>query len=168
MTSNEQIMGALDTLRSGVYIVTSSYRKKPAGCTCVWICRVSFEPPLIGVSLARGRNTLETIEAGRRFCINVMGDSGLRLAKRFGFPGEPGSDRFQGVDMTRGKSGSPVLENAVSYIDCQLHGVIPIGDHRLVLGKIIDAAVKSPERPMLYDPAAFYSPPQQRGAVSHA
>jgi 3-hydroxy-9,10-secoandrosta-1,3,5(10)-triene-9,17-dione monooxygenase reductase component len=168
MTSNEDIVGALDTLRSGVYVVTSSYRKKPAGCTCVWICRVSFEPPLVGVSLARGRHTLETIEAGRRFCINVMGESGLRLARRFGFPAEPGDDRFRGVEYARSKSGSPILEAAVSFIDCHLHGVIPIGDHRLVLGKIIDAQVRSQERPMLYDPQAFYTIPQQRGAVSHA
>jgi flavin reductase (DIM6/NTAB) family NADH-FMN oxidoreductase RutF len=168
MASSEQILSALDTLRSGVYVVTTSFRRRPAGCTCVWISRVSFDPPLIGVSLRSTRHTLEVIEAGKRFCVNVLGESGLGLARRFGFTPETVADRFAGVEFTRSKGGSPVLASAVSFIDCQLYGVIPVGDHRLVLGRIIDGAVKAPERPMLYDPQSFYSAEQQRGAASEA
>ena len=135
MASSEQILSALDTLRCGVYIVTSSFRKNPAGCTCVWITRLSFDPPLIGVSLAPERNTLKVIESGKRFCVNVMGESGLPMARRFGFSndGEVGpADKFDGVTYTRSKSGALLLDNAVSFIDCNLHSVMAMGDHMLV------------------------------------
>ncbi len=41
---DEQLVSVFDTMRSGVYIVTSAYRRKPAGCTAVWVCRASFKP----------------------------------------------------------------------------------------------------------------------------
>jgi len=152
-----------DKMRSGVYVVTSAYRRKPAGCTAVWISRASFEPPLLAINLAPGRHTMRTIEKSRRLCVNVLGESGLQLAKHFGFTSGLNTDKFQSVAYHIGASGSPILAVAIGYFDCRVVSVMPAGDHTLVLAEVIDAAVVRSEKPLVYDSQMFYT-----GITQHA
>src|SRR6185436_13489210 len=87
---------AQETVRSGLYIVTSAYRRVVAGCTCVWVTRAAFMPPVMGVCLAPTRQTFEAASAGGRFCINVLGEGSLELARRFGFQTGYDADKFAG------------------------------------------------------------------------
>ncbi|MBN2083243.1 flavin reductase [bacterium] len=153
---DDKLIEAFDTIRSGVYIVTSAYRRKPAGCTVVWLSRVSFDPPLLAVHLAPGGHTFETITKGKRFCVNILGDSGLLLARAFGFASGSTQNKFEDIPYTSSASGSPLLESAIGYIDCKLQSMTPVGDHVMVIGEIIDAARTSEEQPMIYDPHTFY------------
>jgi 3-hydroxy-9,10-secoandrosta-1,3,5(10)-triene-9,17-dione monooxygenase reductase component len=159
---DENLIKTFDTMRSGVYIVTSSYRRKPGGCTAVWVCRASFTPPLVAVHLAPFGHTLQTIERGKRFCINVVGDSGLTVARNFGFKSGHSSEKFKDVPYTLSPGGSPILDVAVSYIDCKLTSMSLTGDHNMVIGKVLGAAITSTDAPLIYDPATFYIPPAER------
>lgn len=162
MADIERFSKPLEHLRSGVYIVTSAYRNSPAGCTCVWVTRVSFKPPLIAVNLEPGCHTFLTIERGKRFCVNVVSEMDLLLARRFGFTSGHEVKKFRDVGYHRGQSGSPVLDSAVSYLDCKLHGIFKVGDHRMVVGELIDAAIQGDEEPMIYEPRDFYTEPTPR------
>ncbi len=154
--AEKQLIEAFDTIRSGVYIVTSAYRRKPAGCTAVWLSRISFTPPLLGVHLTPDSHTYETIQRGKRFCANVLGESSLALARRFGFSSGHHSDKFEDVSYHKSPGGSPILDVAVAYIDCEVVETMAVGDHCLVIGQIIAAQRVSEEAPMIYDPATFY------------
>jgi len=147
---------AFDTMHSNVYIVTSSYRRKPAGCTAVWINRASFDPPLVSVHMQPKCHTMDTIRKGKRLCINVLDNQSLLLARRFGFSSGWETDKFADVPYKNSLNGSPVLEAAVSYIDCKLKKEIPVGDHILVIAEVMDAAVVREDSPLLYDPNTFY------------
>jgi flavin reductase (DIM6/NTAB) family NADH-FMN oxidoreductase RutF len=157
-----KFLDEFDTMRSGVYIVTSKYRNQPAGCTCVWVTRASFNPPLIAVNMSPVRHTFQTIEQSRRLCVNVMGESGLELARFFGFHSGHLEKKFQNVEHHNGESGAPILAQAVSYLDCKLHSVVPVGDHRLVIAEVIAAAIQHPEAPLIYNPNQFYAQQMDR------
>lgn len=156
MDDKERFSQPLEQMRSGIYIVTSSYKNQPAGCTCVWVSRVSFNPPLLAVNLDPARHTLATIKQGKRFCINIMGESGLELSRHFGFTSGHDVKKFAKVDYRRSECGSPILAEAVSYLDCKLSQVVSVGDHLMVLGELIDAAVQQDETPLVYDPTSYY------------
>jgi 3-hydroxy-9,10-secoandrosta-1,3,5(10)-triene-9,17-dione monooxygenase reductase component len=156
MPSLELNLDALELLRSGVYIVTSAYRNQPAGCTCVWVTRVSFAPPLMAVLLDPGRHTLKTIEHGRRFCINVLGERSVSLARNFGFTSGHDQKKFEYAAYTKSPLGSPVLAEAISWIDCALEGIETVGDHRMVTGSIRESQIVSDEEPLIYNPRTFY------------
>lgn len=161
MASNENFLPVLNLMQSGVFIVTSAYKNVPAGCTCVWVTRVSFSPPLLAVNLAPLRHTLATIEAGKRFCVNILGEDGIKLARSFGSRSGHDVKKFKDVGYRKSKGGSPVLDIAVGYLDCSLHSVVPAGDHRIVLGEITDAAIVSDKRVLTYRPTDFYRSGQQ-------
>ncbi len=153
---NERFSKPLEQMRSGIYIVTSAYKNQPAGCTCVWVSRVSFDPPLLAVNLDPSRHTFAAIKQGKRFCINIMGESGLKLSHHFGFTSGHDIKKFANVDYRRSESGSPILADAISYLDCELDQVVSLGDHMMVLGNLVDAAVQRDEPPLVYDPNSYY------------
>ena len=161
MKQPEQFSLPLELLRSGIYIFTTAYKNQPAGCTCVWVSRVSFNPPLLAVHLDPARHTFATLERGKRFCINIMGQTGLELSRHFGFTSGHDIKKFAKVDYRRDTSGSPILAEAVSYLDCKLTKLVSLGDHWMVLGELVDAAVQSDEVPMVYDPVSYYLDQEQ-------
>ena len=156
MVETMKFTPVFDTMRHNLYIVTSSYRRKPAGCTAVWVNRASFEPPLVSVNLQPKCHTLHTVEKGKRLCVNVLSEQSLLLARRFGFTSGWDSDKFEDVEYRVSPNGSPVLAAAVSYLDCKVRKVLPIGDHTMVIAEVLDAAVVRDDTPLLYDPNTFY------------
>jgi flavin reductase (DIM6/NTAB) family NADH-FMN oxidoreductase RutF len=168
LTTVEKFAHSLEKMRSGLYIVTSAYRGTLAGCTCVWVTRSSFAPPLLSVCLAPTRHTFGVIELSKRFCINVMGEDGVELARKFGFTSGNKEQKFEGVANHLSENGTPVLDAALSYLDCKVVMITPIGDHRLVAGELVDAAVQHEGKPLVYDPESFYVDEAERALMTQA
>lgn len=164
----EQFAQSLEKMRSGLYIVTSSYRGTLAGCTCVWVTRASFAPPLLSVCLAPTRHTLGIIEQGKRFCVNVLGSEDAELARKFGFTTGAKDKKFTDIEYHRSANGSPILDAALSYLDCKLVSIAPVGDHRLVIGELVEAAVQHEGVPLIYDPETFYADESEQAHMIHA
>lgn len=147
---------ALETLRSGLYVVTSQKDGELAGCTAVWVSRVSFNPPLLAVTLAPTRHTYKVIEKSRRFCINVLGESSLDVARRFGFnTGDSG--KFEHVQYHVSESEMPVLDQAVAWFDCTVASILETGDHRVLIGEVQASARQGNEKPAVYIAESFYA-----------
>lgn len=148
---------AQESLRSGIYVVTSAHRRVTAGCTCVWVSRASFMPPLMAVSLATSRQTFDVVKTSSRLCINILGESQHELARMFGFNTGYEVDKFAGVPLRKGKSGAPIIESCAAYLDCKVQSIIEAGDHSIVLAEVIDAGQLSNERPAVYVAESFYA-----------
>jgi flavin reductase (DIM6/NTAB) family NADH-FMN oxidoreductase RutF len=111
----------------------------------------------MSVCLAPTRHTFEVLKAGGRFCINVLGENDLDLARTFGFNTGYEVDKFADVAWHKGKSGAPVLDTAVAFLDCRVESIVESGDHRIVLGEVIDAGVQSTDKPAVYIAENFYA-----------
>lgn len=162
MVENVNLTQVFDTLCNNVYIVTSAYRKRFAGCTAIWINRASFDPPLICVHLQPGCHTLQTITKGQRFCINLLDSSSLALARRFGFTSGHSENKFQDTGYRLSANGSPIMDAAISYFDCQVVSITRVGDHDQVVGEVVAAGVVRGGTPLIYDPTTFYPSLNQR------
>jgi flavin reductase (DIM6/NTAB) family NADH-FMN oxidoreductase RutF len=152
----EKLAQALDTLRSGLFVVTSANNGEQAGCTAVWVSRVSFNPPLLAVTLSPTRHTCKVIEDSKQFAINVLGESQLDLARRFGFNTGPDSKKFEGQVIRMVEGGLPVLEGCAAYFVCRVSQVFNVGDHKLFIGEVAEASMGSGERPAVYSAETFY------------
>lgn len=162
MLDKEKLAQSLETLRSGIFVVTSINGAEVAGCTVVWISRVSFNPPLLAVTLSPARHTFATIEASGKFCINVLGEGSLDTARRFGFNAGPDSSKFSQVSYHYGESGLPVLDTAVAYFECRVSQILEVGDHKLVIGEVLRSALQSSEKPAVYVAESFYAESQNQ------
>jgi flavin reductase (DIM6/NTAB) family NADH-FMN oxidoreductase RutF len=139
------------TVPTGVSIVTVRSGDKINGMTAAWVTQVSFKPPMIAVSIAPQRYTHGLIKESGCFCINALPVESMDVAKHFGFKSGRKTDKFKGVSYTDALKGSPVLESAYAYAECEVVHTYEAGDHTLFIGSVIDSAqLKEGASPLIF------------------
>jgi len=76
--------------------------------------------------------------------VNVLKKGQLELARRFGTRSGRNEDKLAGIRWRPGRTGAPILEQALAYFDCELAGRHRAGDHELVLGRVVDGKILDP------------------------
>jgi flavin reductase (DIM6/NTAB) family NADH-FMN oxidoreductase RutF len=140
------VMGHFPT---GVTIITADGGEgAPVGLACNSFSSISLDPPLVSFAVARGSSTWPTIQASGRFCVNIMASIHEDLSRTFA---RKDVDRFAGV-VHAPRAGGPGLEEAMAWIDCEIHDVSEAGDHLIVLGRVTDMEAREDEdgRPLVF------------------
>jgi 4-nitrophenol 2-monooxygenase / 4-nitrocatechol 4-monooxygenase, reductase component len=134
---------------SGVAVVTTLRADgTPCGLTASAVCSVSLEPTLLLVCVERSSETHGCIQRCGTFAVNVLREGkGETLARRFA-AWEKG-DKFRGVAFRPEHTGAPVLDDALAWLDCRLHGECDGGDHTVFVGEVL-AAEAEEGTPLVY------------------
>jgi 3-hydroxy-9,10-secoandrosta-1,3,5(10)-triene-9,17-dione monooxygenase reductase component len=144
-----QVLGHFPT---GVTVVTSMDGDEPVGFTVGSFTSVSLEPPLVGFLAMEESDRWRQIRASGRFCVNVLADSHGDLCWQFAKTSITAP--FEGVAWhPSSTTGAPVLDEAIAWIDCDLHAVVDAGDHHFVMGRVQDlhhAAADDDPRPLIF------------------
>ena len=122
----------------GVVVVTLDGGAGPVGFTATSLASVSLDPPLVGFFADNGSSSWPKIQQTGAFCVNILGEHQEDVCRRFASK-EP--DKFAGLGWTPAGSGSPQLEGAIAWIDCDIDQVVQTGDHVLALGAVRDLDV---------------------------
>ena len=122
-----QVLGHFCT---GVTVITAP---GPAGFACQAFAALSLDPPLVLFCPGRSSVTWPVIARAGHFCANVLADGQQELARRFG---TSGGDKFAGVPWSPAPSGAPVLDGALTWVQCVVQAVHEAGDHYLVTGRV--------------------------------
>jgi flavin reductase (DIM6/NTAB) family NADH-FMN oxidoreductase RutF len=133
---------------TGVAIVTARAGDgSPRGLTANAITSVSLEPLLVLVCVGLEAETHAAIEATGGFAINVLPAAAERLARRFADDGR--ANKFDGVSHRSETTGAPILDAALAWLDCRLHGAHEGGDHTIFVGEVLAADAQDGE-PLLF------------------
>ena len=135
----------------GVYIVSARTKERMNGMTAAWIAQVSMNPVLLMVSIAPARYTYGLIRESGYFAINVLAEGQEGLAQSFGFRSGRKHDKFQNIPYFDAPNGSPVLKDAMAFLECKLTDAFTAGDHSLFIGSIVEAGLlKSDQPPLIF------------------
>lgn len=137
------------TFATGITVITCPGSPGPQGCTANAVLSVSLEPPLMLVSLGETSRTRQAIEAAGAFAINVLPDSADGDTLCTAFAGRA-PDKFADAAHRPGSTGSPLLEAALGWFDCEVVDVHEAGDHALFLGRVVAAGQRDG------DPLVFF------------
>ncbi|MFH8506326.1 flavin reductase family protein [Streptomyces flaveolus] len=154
--SNDEFRAAMSRLASGVVLVTAQEppldpddpgapRGEDVGMTATAFMSVSLEPPLVLVSLREGSRMDDLLDEQPVWAVSVLSESQRHIAGRFAMKGRV-SDRllFEDIPYVRGEvSGSPLVGGALATLECRTEQRIPAGDHTLVIGRVLTAALPS-------------------------
>lgn len=121
---------------TGVTIVTGLHGDEPVGFTIGSFTSVSLEPPMVGFLPQTNSTTWEAMATGGSFCVNVLSRDQADLCWKFAKSGNE-AERFAGVDWHAAPTGSPIIDRAVAWIDCDVEEVYKMGDHYFVLGRVV-------------------------------
>jgi flavin reductase (DIM6/NTAB) family NADH-FMN oxidoreductase RutF len=118
----------------------------PHGLTISSFMAVSIRPPLILICIDFASLTLEHFRSGPFFAVNVLTDAQQDLSVTFA---EKPEGRFEGVVWSPGETGAPLLEGALSTLECRVDRVLDAGDHAVIFGEVVRAECHA-GRPLLY------------------
>jgi 3-hydroxy-9,10-secoandrosta-1,3,5(10)-triene-9,17-dione monooxygenase reductase component len=145
-----QVLGHFPT---GVTVVTGMYEGEPIGFTIGSFTSVSLDPPLVGFLPMTTSDRWHKIRASGSFCVNVLGHAHDDLCWQFS---KSSIERpFEGVSWAPSPiTGSPVLAEAIAWMDCTITEVVDAGDHHFVMGLIVELEHAAPDTDPM--PLLFY------------
>lgn len=133
---------------TGVVVVTADTPDGPVGLAIGTFTSVSLDPPLVAFLPDRASTSWPRMEAAGSFCVNVLADDQLDVCRRFA---ARGADRYAGLAWRAGATGAPVLDGVLAWIDCTVESVADAGDHRFVIGRVVDLGIaRDDARPLLF------------------
>jgi|SRR5438105_1855101 len=137
---------ALSHFASGVTIVTTEHDGKPYGMTVASFASLSLHPPLVLVCVENSVKTHEAIGAAQKFGVSILTQEQADISAKFASRRD---DKFEGVAVTRGELGVPLIANALTTLECALRESLPGGDHTIFVGEVVDAQTRDGV-PLLY------------------
>ena len=147
----DDVAGLFRRLTLGVYAVGVTDGQRRDAFTAAWIMQASFDPLILAVSINPANASYELLHATGSFTVNVLKQGQLELARRLGTRSGRNEDKLAGIRARPGRLGSPILEDALAYFECELMGRTRAGDHELVLGRVVDGKILDRDaRPLIY------------------
>ncbi|MFJ4208059.1 flavin reductase [Paenarthrobacter sp. NPDC089675] len=134
---------------TGVTLITAAGSDdEPAGMVVGTFSSVSLDPPLVAFMPDVRSTSWPKIREAGSFCANVLTAGQQNVCRAFSRKAE---DRFSANQWGDTPSGSPRLEGAAAWIDCDIEDVIRAGDHDIVIGRVKALGVgSSKELPLLF------------------
>ena len=136
---------AVGRLVGSMSIVTTKRQEVSGAMLASWVSQATFNPPGLTVAVAKDRAIESLLFKGDNFVLNVLAEGKhIPLMKHFLKPFAPGEDRFEGIATESADNGSPILSDALAYVECQVVNRMECGDHWLIYavaqqGKVLDS-----------------------------
>lgn len=129
-----ELRRCLGSFVTGVTVITVlDDNGAPIGMTANSFNSVSLDPPLIVWSLRTSASTFPAYSKARRFVVNILSEDQVEISNRFA---RSGPDRFDGVAVTSGIDGVPLIDGCAAHLECRTEATYPGGDHLLFLGRV--------------------------------
>ncbi len=137
---------AIGRISGGLYIITTKKGDRSGAMVASWVTQASFDPPGFTVAVAKDRAIESLLQVGDQFILNILEEGNYQtlmkhFLKRFG----PGEDRFAGVNTHTANNGSPILADALAYLECEVVSRMECADHWIVYNKVTDGRVSKPD-----------------------
>lgn len=137
---------ALRKIPHGVYVIGVVQDGRLNAFTGTWLTQVSFAPPLVAMGIRKDSHSLSMIRQAKVFSVNILGKDQKAIAEHFVKPATVIGEKLKDVPHHAGKTGSPLLDEAIAFVECEVREIAnETGDHAVVIGEVIEAGVRKDE-----------------------
>ncbi|HLO52403.1 MAG TPA: diflavin flavoprotein [Kamptonema sp.] len=137
---------ALGRISGGLYIITAQKGEVSGAMLASWVMQASFKPLGLTIAVAKDRAIESMMHTGDKFVLNVLSENNYQaLMKHFLKRFPPGADRFAGVKTQPASNGSPILTEALAYLECQVTSRMEVSDHHIVYATVDNGRVSDPD-----------------------
>lgn len=124
-----------------ISVVTVGRGGAENGLTVSWVSPVSFDPPQFMIAIDQHHYSMDFLQSTKNFAINILREDQQRLAGHFARQSMSKEDKLEQVRTHEATTGAAILSDAVAFFDCELTAIHEVGDHYLVIGRVVDAGV---------------------------
>lgn len=134
---NTELEKSLGRISSGLYIITAKKGEIQSAMLASWVTQASLNPLGVAIAVSKDRAIESLMHVGDRFVLNVLEEGNYQaLMKHFLKRFAPGADRFAGVKTYPANNGSPILADALAYIECEITTRMDCGDHWVIYSTV--------------------------------
>jgi flavorubredoxin/flavin reductase (DIM6/NTAB) family NADH-FMN oxidoreductase RutF len=138
-TNVEQAVGRIV---GSLCVVTAKQGDISSAMLASWVAQASFNPPGLTIAVAKDRAVESLTHSGDKFVLNILKEGNhLGLMKQFLKPFSPAQDRFADVATEEAENGSPILKDALAYLECSVQNRLESSDHWLVYATVENGKV---------------------------
>jgi len=139
----------------GLYAVSCANEGEVNLFTANWLTQVSFDPPLLAVSVEKISKSLPMILRSRIFTVNVLRSGDRELAGKLGKSALQYPDKLVNIPFHLGLNGCPILDNALAWLACEIRNTVEAGDSTLIIAEVIDTDILGEGQPLTMNEAGF-------------
>ena len=149
--SQSDFRRAMGCFATGVTIITLDDDGQVHGMTANAFASVSLEPMLVLVCVDRKARTHAHLHARKRFGVNILSQSQEAVSGYYAQPDREHdkAEELAGARFDRTSHGTPVLHEALAYLECRLHITHEAGDHTIFIAEVEDIVVRQGD-PLLF------------------
>jgi flavorubredoxin/flavin reductase (DIM6/NTAB) family NADH-FMN oxidoreductase RutF len=130
---DSEIERALGRISGGLYLITATKGELSGAMLASWVTQASLEPMGIAIAVAKDRAIESLMHPGDRFVLNILEEGNYQgLMKHFLKRFAPGADRFAGIKIYQSNNGSPILADALAYLECEVNNRTECSDHWII------------------------------------
>ncbi|HIE33546.1 MAG TPA: flavin reductase family protein [Candidatus Altiarchaeales archaeon] len=110
-----------------------------------FVMPVSMNPPLVAFASGHDKDTLSNIRETKEFVVNIPPKEILENLWVCGNGFPRGVNEIEESGLAEEKSETvkaPRIKECIGWFECKLESEVDVGDHIIVIGKIINAEVK--------------------------
>ena len=146
--AQEAFLQVLQRFPLPVTVVTVGRGGAENGLTVSWVAPASFDPPQIMFAADKLHYSVDFLRSTKNFTVNVLREGQQRLAGQFSRQTMAHEDKLKSAATRESETGSAILSEALSYLDCEVAAVHEAGDHVIVVGTVVDAGVLNDGEPL--------------------
>lgn len=139
---------AVGSFPTGVTVISTCHNGKLCGFTANSFASVSLKPHLVSFCQDKDSGSFDAFKMAKYFAINILASDQEEISKHFA---QTISEKFDNIDYEISDiSGTPLIKNCISIIECVKYNQFLCGDHMIFVGQVINTNTKSEKSPLLY------------------
>ncbi len=135
--TDEVFRDMIGRFASGVTVITTTADDGDHGTTASAVSSLSMDPPMLLICLNKTSDTKTAILESGVFGVNILAEHQDQIAYKFA---RKGQDKFEGVEVLRGRTGIPLIENALAHLECEVNETVTGGTHTVFLARVKEAS----------------------------
>ena len=141
---------AMGCFATGVTVITVDQDGEVHGMTANAFTSVSLDPMLVLVCVDHRARTHAHLHERKRFGVNVLARDQQAISEYYARSVETHQHAEEvGARFDRTAHNTPVLQDALAYLECRLHGAEKAGDHTIFIAEVEDVMIREGD-PLLY------------------
>jgi flavin reductase (DIM6/NTAB) family NADH-FMN oxidoreductase RutF len=133
-----------------LWLVTAADGGRRGGLIATTVAQASIvkEMPRQLITVDKRHNTHALIEGSGAFAMHLIDETQLDLVWRFGLQSGRDVDKFAGMAIRTGPTGSPLLPEALGWFDCRVEARMDSGDRTVYLAEVVDGRLERTDPPL--------------------
>lgn len=133
----------------GLYVIGVKDGESHHAFTGSWFSQCSMKPPRVMLGVRHGTHSLEMLKHGKAFSVNWLSKEHKKVLEQFFKPTPASGNRFGELTYRILKTGTPILDDALAFLECEVVHIHEAGDHCIVIGEVVNAEQRSDTPPLI-------------------